>query len=167
MLGSESLLPMAIIRFVMVGKRASICPFCAILANNKQKKIQGICIIGQYNKPPACYLFPLGRFVAINQDTKKEDPEQSMYFIQKCPATNTTKTVPVREYIERFSRRNDESSEYYTTISAVIVRLRSKHLPDELIKRLMSMMASVLFGADGKTMDKLKKIDEQLVSMGF
>lgn len=168
-LGRETMIPMATIRFVQTSKDFSICPFCAIRvdARNRAKmKINGICMAGQKNKPPACFWFPLGRMAAFDKDDGKPKDEDSLFFIQSCPATKTDKKVTIRAFVDRYKDRANDIGMYIMKMERLIERAKKK-LPIQILSRFLMAAAMVLFHGERTFDEKFDEIEKSFGRFGI
>ena len=168
-LGHESMIPMATIRFVQVSKKLSICPFCAVRvdARNRAKmKINGICLAGQKNKPPACFWFPLGRMAAFDKDDGKPRDEDSSFFIQSCPATKTDKKISIRAFVDQYKDRANDIGMYIMKMERLIERAKKK-LPDQVIRLMLVPALKILFYSDRSFDEKYADVEAIFSQFGI
>lgn len=168
-LGSRSMIPMAVIRFARPSKKLSICPFCAIKIDARNRKlldIRGICVAGQKNKPPACFWFPLGRYVRKEQQPDGEIKDISLFFAQNCPGTKTDKTLKIRDFVEMYKDRENDTERYSTMMHELIEKAKKK-LPMQLLERILQTLSVALFREDGSFDDKFATITKFFESMGM
>jgi len=167
--GSESMMPLATIRFVQLRKGLSICPFCAVRVDARDRakmKVNGICLAGQKNKPPACFWFPLGRAAAFDKDDGRPKDEDSLFFIQSCPATKTDKKISIRAFVDQYKERANDIGTYVMKMERLIERAKKK-LPDQAIRLMMIPALKILFYSDRSFDEKFAEVDAIFSQFGI
>jgi hypothetical protein len=162
MLGGESLIPFAIIRMFSFGGR-TMCPFVMHMIKLQEMrfgkpmlKVNGVCALGQENKPVICLLYPLGRAImsGLNDDT--------LYFqVSDCPATKTGINVPIKSFVSEYENRDKEKDLYFNKMNNLVQLLKKKHSKAEC-EKIMEKTIPMVFFDEGSLTEKLQKIEAYL-----
>lgn len=162
-LGYTSKIPMATIRFLTLpGTSIKLCPFSIIIAHQDPRQSEtnfnGICMLGQANKPTICMLYPLGRMKEDNTASMNSALDSEwIYFSMQCEGTKTSKQVKIKDFIGNINEKNAINDDYIKTMDVFIEKLKENGSDDKGINDMMLRMASIFYYVDESTQSKLEK----------
>lgn len=167
-LGRDSLIPMAILRFQPINPEdpysQKVCPLMEFVewtdvdefGIKKEKKVKGLCVIGQTKKPTICMLYPLGRMITgKDANTLNLDEKDWIFFSKECPATRTNVKVRIKDWVRVYKVKSIRDLTYRNEIFQMIKMLKEK-LGEDSVRGILYILLNKLYYIDGKTSDKMK-----------